>query len=509
MKDVKKRQLINIIIITVIYVAGIALCVTALFEKGLDNMKGAYLVNCGVDLFGMIAGYILIVCFLIDRDRPGERRNFFLYLVNITFVGLFTDFFSGILMKVPEWRILHLLDNTVYFMVLPMECYFFYRYITATFRTKDKMMHVIDRVMLIGLIVDLLSIFINVFTGIYFSIDSQGVYSRGPLYLCTYIYFVIAVVLMIVVFVKRRKELDRNHVLAFSVFLGGPVVVAVLPDPADGLSVTCGVIMAALIMTYCLVSIEQSKNQMARERELAAATSIQYDMLPNTFPAFPDRKEFDIFASMTPAKEVGGDFYDMFFVDNDNLVILIADVSGKGITAALFMAQAKQIIQSQMIICGGDAIEAISAANLKLIENSNAFMFVTVWFGVVNLVTGHMAFVDAGHNYSALQKDDGIYTIEKDKHSIVLAALKTAKFQLNEIDLKPNDTVFLYTDGVTEARNIDGELFGSKRLVAALNEVADASPEEIDAHVRKRVSEFVGKAEQFDDITTLCFRYFG
>ena len=97
MKDVKKRQLINIIIITVIYVAGIALCVTALFEKGLDNMKGAYLVNCGVDLFGMIAGYILIVCFLIDRDRPGERRNFFLYLVNITFVGLFTDFFSGIL----------------------------------------------------------------------------------------------------------------------------------------------------------------------------------------------------------------------------------------------------------------------------------------------------------------------------------------------------------------------------------------------------------------------------
>ena len=509
MKDANKKQIISIIIITIVYIAGIAICVTALFYKGLENMKGAYLVNCGVDLFGMIAGYILIICFLIDKDRPGESSHFFLYLVNITFLGLFADFFSGILMKVPEWRILYLIDNTVYFMVLPMECYFFYRYITVIFKSKDRMLRIIDLVMGIGLAVDLLSIFINIFTGIYFSIDSQGVYSRGPLYLCTYIYFAVAVVLIIWVFIKRRKELDRNHILAFSVFLGGPIVVAVLPDPADGLSVTCGVIMSALIMSYCLVSIEQSKKQMAREKELSAATSIQYNMLPHTFPAFPDCSEFDIFASMTPAKEVGGDFYDMFFVDDDNLAILIADVSGKGITAALFMAQAKQIIQSQMIICGGDAVVALTAANLQLIKNSNADMFVTVWLGVINLSTGHMTFVDAGHNYSAVQKNGVEYIIEEDKHSIVLAALKSAKFQLNELDLKPNDTIFLYTDGVTEARNSDGEFYGMNRLLDALNEVVDGSPEEIDEHVRKRVAEFVGEAEQFDDITTLCFRYFG
>ncbi len=509
MKDVNKKQLLSIIIITIIYIAGIALCVAALFYKGLENTKEAYLVNCGVDLFGMIAGYILIICYLIDRDRPGEKKHFFIYLVNITFVGLFADFFSGILMQVPEWHMLYLIDNVVYFMVLPLECYFFYRYVTAVFKTKDKMLHIVDYVMGIGLILDLLSIIINVFTGMYFTVDSRGVYSRGPLYLCTYIYFAVAVILLIWIFIRRRKELDRNHVLAFSVFLGAPIVVAVLPDPADGLSVMCGVIMSTLIMTYCLVSIEQSKKQMAREKELSAATSIQHNMLPNVFPAFPEHEEFDVYASMTPAKEVGGDFYDMFLVDDDNLAILIADVSGKGITAALFMAQAKQMIQSQMMICKGNTVAALTAANLQLIENSNSKMFVTVWLGVINLSTGHMTFVDAGHNYSVIQRDGGTYELEKDKHSIVLVALKRAKFKLNEVDLKPNDTVFLYTDGVTEARNIDGELYGAERLIDSLNEAKDGTPKEIDAHVRKRVSEFVGKAEQFDDITTLCFRYLG
>ena len=199
--------------------------------------------------------------------------------------------------------------------------------------------------------------------------------------------------------------------------------------------------MAALILTYCLVSIEQSKEQKAREQELSTATSIQYNMLPHTFPAFPDRREFDIYASMTPAKEVGGDFYDMFFVDEDNLAMVMADVSGKGITAALFMAQAKQVIQSQVMTCGGDAVAALTEANLQLIKNSISDMFVTVWLGIINLTTGHMTFVDAGHEYPAIQKDGGPFSIEKDDHSVVVAAIKKAKFKPNELELKPNDTV--------------------------------------------------------------------
>jgi serine phosphatase RsbU (regulator of sigma subunit) len=337
----------------------------------------------------------------------------------------------------------------------------------------------------------------------------MGGYTRGPLYLCAYIYFIVAVFLSVWTFIRKREDLDRNQVLALIVFLGGPIVVAVLPDPADGLSIMCGVIMSTLIMTYCLVSIEQSKEQMAREKELLAATSIQYNMLPHTFPAFPERDEFDIYASMTPAKEVGGDFYDMFLTDEKNLAMVIADVSGKGITAALFMAQAKQVIQSQMLLCGGDPVAALTEANLQLIKNSISDMFVTVWLGVVNLSTGHLTFVDAGHEYPALQKAGGAFAIEKDNHSMVVAGLKRAKYKVNEMDLAPGDTIFLYTDGVTEARNFDREMYGEQRLVEALNEAVNLSLEEIDRHVRKSIATFVSDAEQYDDITMLCFRYIG
>ncbi len=509
MKENQKKQVLGIVVLTVIYVVGIALCVAALFGKGLENIGEAYLINAGVDLSGMIAGYILYVCFLIDRDRPEEDHGFFPYLINVTYAGLFSDFFAGILTGIPKWHFLYMLNTTLYFMVLPMECYFFYRYITATFKTKDRFSHTVDFVMGIGLGLSLFAVILNIFTGIYFTVDTMGGYTRGPLYLCAYIYFIVAVFLSVWTFIRKREELDRNQVLALIVFLGGPIVVAVLPDPADGLSIMCGVIMSTLIMTYCLVSIEQSKEQMAREKELLAATSIQYNMLPHTFPAFPERDEFDIYASMTPAKEVGGDFYDMFLTDEKNLAMVIADVSGKGITAALFMAQAKQVIQSQMLLCGGDPVAALTEANLQLIKNSISDMFVTVWLGVVNLSTGHLTFVDAGHEYPALQKAGGAFAIEKDNHSMVVAGLKRAKYKVNEMDLAPGDTIFLYTDGVTEARNFDREMYGEQRLVEALNEAVNLSLEEIDRHVRKSIATFVSDAEQYDDITMLCFRYIG
>ena len=499
----------RIILTTVIYVVGIGVCVASLFGKGLDTIMPIYLVNAGVDLFGMIAGYILFVCYLIGSDSSESKSDFFPYLINITYVGLFSDALDGIIKEIPKWHVFLMINTTVYFMILPLECYFFFRYITATLKTKDDITRTIGRVLLAGLLLDLSIMIINVFTGIIFTVDSQGVYNRGPFYLCSYIYFIMAVILVIWNAARNREQLSKNQVLALSVFMGGPTLVAVLPDPQDGLSIMCGVIMAALIMSYCLVSIEQNQQQMIRKNELSMATSIQHTMLPHTFPAFPDRNEFDIFASMTPAKEVGGDFYDMFMVGDDELAVVIADVSGKGITAALFMAQSKQVIQSQLIICHGNVAEALAAANMQLIKTSVSDMFVTVWLGVITLSTGHMTFVDAGHEFPAVQRDQGAFSIEKDEHSMPVAALKRAKYRMNEIDLKPGDTVFLYTDGVTEAHNADGEMFGEQRLAAALNEARTFDVDKIDEHVRKRISEFVGEAEQYDDITTLCIRYFG
>lgn len=261
------------------------------------------------------------------------------------------------------------------------------------------------------------------------------------------------------------------------------------------------------LTTYMEENIRISAEKERIDAEMAMATQIQASMLPGVEPMFSGHVEYDLYAMTDSAKDVGGDFYDFFYVDEDHLAIEIADVSGKGITAALFMALSKQMIQSQMIINNGDPVEALTVANLRLIEESVPDMFVTVWLGILTLSTGELTFVDAGHEYPAIGRAGEEFSIEKDVHSMAVAALKKARFKVNEMTLQPGDTVYLYTDGVTEAHNESGEMFGMERLSNALNEVVGCTPEEIDAHVRKRVSEFAGETEQFDDITTLCFRF--
>lgn len=256
-----------------------------------------------------------------------------------------------------------------------------------------------------------------------------------------------------------------------------------------------------------IVSMSKEKERIDAEMEMA--TKIQESMLPRTFPAFPDRKEFDLYANMVPAKNVGGDFYDFFFVDEDHLALVMADVSGKGITAALFMALSKQVIQSRLLLDGGEVESALTAANLQLIEESLADMFVTVWLGVVTLSTGKLIFVDAGHEYAALRRGSGAFVIEEDEHSMPVAALSFATYHANEVALKPGDMLFLYTDGVPEAHNTSNEMFEMDRLLSALNEKKGGSLKEMDELLRKRVTEFSGEAEQWDDITTLWFRYLG
>ncbi len=261
------------------------------------------------------------------------------------------------------------------------------------------------------------------------------------------------------------------------------------------------------LKSYMAENIRISAEKQKIDAEMSMATQIQDSMLPKLTAAFSDRQEFDLYAKTVPAIDVGGDFYDFFFVDDDHLAIVIADVSGKGITAALFMALSKQMIQSQLLLCDGDIEKALTTSNVRLIEESIPDMFVTVWLGMVTLSTGDLKFIDAGHEYPAISRKGGQFAIEKDIHSITVAALKKAKFKTNELTLEHGDMIYLYTDGVTEAHNKAGDMFGMERLNEALNEAAGMAPEEVDKKVRERIAEFVGETEQFDDITTLCFRY--
>jgi sigma-B regulation protein RsbU (phosphoserine phosphatase) len=245
------------------------------------------------------------------------------------------------------------------------------------------------------------------------------------------------------------------------------------------------------------------------EAELTVANQIQSSMLPCTFPAFPDRSEFDLYAEMVPAKEVGGDLYDYFLTDDDHLALVIADVSGKGISAALFMVMTKQLLKSHTMSTGPDPVKILTDVNALLIEDNSAHLFVTVFLGILTISTGSFVYANAGHEYPAIRRKDGEFTIDKDIHSAPVATRKKTVFKINELTLEPGDTMYLYTDGVTEARNKDNKMFGKDRLLAALNEVADSTPRELDSRLRRRVKEFENGKEPFDDCTTLCLKYYG
>lgn len=267
------------------------------------------------------------------------------------------------------------------------------------------------------------------------------------------------------------------------------------------------------LFNYMDDSIAKAIKLKKVQTELNLAKGIQSDMLPSIFPAFPNRDEFDLFASMTPAKEVGGDFYDFFFIDDDHLGLVIADVSGKGIPAALFMVIAKTLIKDRanMSIGGGgySPAEILNQVNTQLCESNKNEFFVTVWLGILEISTGKCIVSNAGHEYPAICRKGEKYELIKYKHSPAVATIEGIKFRDKEFQLNPGDSLFLYTDGVTEATNANGELFGEQRLIESLNRDEKASASDILRTVKKDVDKFVGNAPQFDDLTMLCFEYYG
>ena len=242
--------------------------------------------------------------------------------------------------------------------------------------------------------------------------------------------------------------------------------------------------------------------------ELNLATRIQADMVPNIYPAFPDRREFDVYATMDPAKEVGGDFYDFFLIDDDHLCLVMADVSGKGVPAALFMMASKIILANNAMI-GKSPAQILTDANAAICSHNREEMFVTVWLGILEISTGKLVAANAGHEYPVVKHGDGSFEVLRDKHGFVIGGMAGMKYKEYELTLEPGSKLFLYTDGVPEATDAESNMFGADRMLEALNEKKDGTTVEILKHVRASVDGFVKDAEQFDDLTMLCMEYRG
>ena len=249
--------------------------------------------------------------------------------------------------------------------------------------------------------------------------------------------------------------------------------------------------------------------KQANERidaELRTARAIQMSSLPSVFPAFPDYDEFDMFALMDPAKEVGGDFYDFYMIDEHTISFLVADVSGKGIPGALFMMRSKSTIRSFADEGYGPA-QIFTEANTRLCAGNDAGMFVTAWMAFLDLKTGELSFANAGHNPPLLRRKDGRFEYLKMPAGFVLAGMEGIKYREQKLTLEPGDELFLYTDGVVEATNLNNELYGEDRLINCLNDHIGENAETICKLVKEDVDKFYEGAEQFDDITELSFKF--
>ena len=297
---------------------------------------------------------------------------------------------------------------------------------------------------------------------------------------------------------KQAGKEETNHFASLNIRPG---------DELENLSL----VMADMERTLAeneekLAGIRAEKERI--NNELVLATKIQAAMLPGIFPPYPDRKEFDIYALMNPAREVGGDFYDFFFIDEDHLCLVMADVSGKGIPAALFMMISMTIVKSCAML-GSSPAEIMTKANEAICANNPENMFFTAWVGVLELSTGKLTTANAGHEYPAIRKPDGSFELIKKKHGCVIGGFEDSVYEQFEFDLEPGSALFVYTDGVPEAMTGAREMFGTDRMLDALNEDPGAQPAQLLKSVRQAVTRFADGAEQSDDITMLALRYFG
>lgn len=317
---------------------------------------------------------------------------------------------------------------------------------------------------------------------------------------------------LLFVFIVRRAVVKPVNVLASAAGRYAMAEAGQKGGVFEAIDVHTGDEIEALYHSFCAMEQDLNtyiKNLTAvtaeKERigaELDVAKHIQASMLPSIFPAFPERLELDIYATMTPAKEVGGDFYDFFLLDDDRLAMVMADVSGKGVPAALFMVIAK-ILLKNVAQTGLSPKHILEKVNNQLCVGNEAEMFVTVWLGILELSTGRLTCANAGHELPALKRADGDYELVRDKHGFVLAGMEGSRYKEYELQLNPGDKLFLYTDGVPEATDADNQLFGTARMLETLNRCKTEDCKTLLCQVQQDIDTFVGQAPQFDDITML------
>ena len=494
--------LVSFVISLTLFVLLVAICAL----RGFGGMEATWVFNCGADVLGVAICTVILFSIYRDKRNSGIVVQLFVSILAANSIALFLDALCWLVQGIPSMRAVNMIVNVLYYCNSLVIVFLFWRYVDTTLGTDSVFSKWCGRILSFLLLPALIMCFVNLFYPVYFLVDELGNYKRSGTYVFSMLYLAIAVIAIILCLIASNAP-RRQKAIAAS-FITIPLLNQILTGAFFGISTQYAAALVSVVLIYGVLFTDRGKTLAATESELNMAASIQLHMLPSIFPPFPERDDFDIYASMNPAKEVGGDFYDFFLIDDDHLGLVMADVSGKGVPAALFMMASKILIQNYALL-GMSPKEVLESANDRICSNNREEMFVTVWFGSLDLRTGVLTCANAGHEYPVLKNPDGSFELIKDKHGFVIGGLGGVKYREYELNLKPGSKLFLYTDGLPEATDSAGELFGTDRMLEALKQVENGEPQAILEGVDSVVNRFVGEAPQFDDLTMLCLEYRG
>ncbi len=481
-----------------------------IFSISLPDLINTFIISVGIGVCVMIIQHISFSANL-KTELKKFARFFFIVLILYISLHLARQLMNG--MPGDGIRTALYVVTTLEVFMAGFMAYMFSRMVLAFAKTGDKEKHFTIPMNI--LIIAHSALLAGDWFGHYiYRFTEDNLYERASLYALSNICPIFALMISAFLLIRYRDNIKKQVRTAFWVYIISPLAAIVIQNIFYGIqfimlaSVVGAAYMFSAIIRQQTEQFENQKLEKSRiESELNLATSIQTSMMPNIFPAFPERPEFDIYASMDPAKEVGGDFYDFFFVDDNHLALVIADVSGKGVPAALFMMASKILINNFTMMIGSPG-KTLEYANEQICKNNKEEMFVTVWLGILDIETGKLTCASAGHEYPMLNVN-GKFELLKDKHGMPVGTMDIAKYKEYEITLKKGDSIFVYTDGVAEATNAQNELFGTERTIEALNKDPDCAPTDTLKNVRSAVDGFVKEAPQFDDLTMLCLKYYG
>ncbi len=476
--------------------------------KGLNNLEQHLAFNTGGEICAIFAAVMLTISILPAYKRQSGYIRTFVTLIAFLSFTMTLDLAEALVDKEPHLIWLNTTFATLVWINETITFFLFWNYVTHALKSEGqtiKILHIIGGFFLLGFIL-LPAITAIAGDPLYFSVNALGVYERKKFFWwisrIPHTYFIIASIIAIFL---SKESIKKKIVI--SVFMALPVIAMGSGGYKSGVAIQYVAMMMSIILIFAFIFSSREKDLYSTNKELSLATNIQKHMLPSIFPAFPERKEFDVYASMTPAKEVGGDFYDFFLIDEYHLGLVMADVSDKGVPAALFMMASKIMVQN-FALMGKSPSEVLTAVNNQICLNNQDEMFVTVWLGILDLRTGKLVASNGGHEKPLIMNKNGKFEMYKDANNFVVGWYKGLTYKEYTIQLEKGSKIFLYTDGVPEATNQNGR-FTRERMISTINKFANKTPQEIVQSMKHELDEFVGNNKQFDDITMLCVEYKG